>query len=220
MASALKKPDPDLFAYFGFGSLVNRKTLSPDIVDAIPVALKGWRRHWQARSDEPMQTTAVKSIALLSIHRDEKCEIDGLLIIDRLKNLPALDKREIQYQKQNLFHDDLSGSTADLTKYTHLPVHTYVSTAGHGQNQNITLLRSYLDVVMQGFMREYGEAGVRHFVETTSGFNLQIHEDRKRPVYPRHQGVSATNAKLFDKILRVHTGAKSEGVYNRTFNGF
>lgn len=220
MASALKKSDPDLFAYFGFGSLVNRKTLSPDIVDAIPVALKGWRRHWQARPDEPMQTTAVKSIALLSIHRDEKCEIDGLLIIDRLKNLPALDKRESHYHKQILTNEDFSRGNLGLNKYAHLRVHTYVSTARYSETQNVTLLRSYLDVVMQGFLGEYGEAGVRHFVETTSGFNLQIHEDRERPVYPRHQGVSAANAKLFDKILRDHTGAKSEGVYNRTFNGF
>ncbi len=60
----------ELIAYFGYGSLVNRKTLPDNIIDAFPVTLKGWRRHWQRRPKEKIGFGDNYSIALLSIHSD------------------------------------------------------------------------------------------------------------------------------------------------------
>ena len=90
------------FAYFGFGSLVNRKTLPDDIVEVIPARLKGWRRHWQPRPVEAKTAEHLRSIALLSIHRDPSIDITGVIVIDKTSNLTALDQRERNYQKVNL----------------------------------------------------------------------------------------------------------------------
>ncbi|KGF67599.1 hypothetical protein LL06_21370, partial [Hoeflea sp. BAL378] len=40
-----------LVGYFGYGSLVNRRTLHPGVVAAWPARLSGWRRTWRARPD-------------------------------------------------------------------------------------------------------------------------------------------------------------------------
>ena len=63
-----------LVGYFGFGSLVNKHTLRTSYVEIVPATLKGWRRHWQARTD-----TLEQDVALLSIHRDVSCNIKGIL---------------------------------------------------------------------------------------------------------------------------------------------
>ena len=97
------KPGPmDLVGYFGFGSLVNQDTLRTSYVDIVPAKLKGWRRHWQARTG-PLS----KEVAMLSVHEDEQCDILGALVIDRSENLPSVDEREAGYTRRRLRPEDL-----------------------------------------------------------------------------------------------------------------
>jgi hypothetical protein len=189
------------FAYFGFGSLVNRKTLSNDIVDIIPAKLKGWRRHWQPRPDEAMASQIMRSIALLSIHQDPSSDITGLIIIDKISNLNALDQRERGYQKIDLNESNFMFENNNITDFADTSIHVYKSPPVETARGPLSLLRSYLDVVMQGYLREFGEDGIAGFIDSTKGFELQILEDRQKPIYSRHQPVSDDETAIFERFL-------------------
>ncbi|WP_113155387.1 gamma-glutamylcyclotransferase family protein [Nitratireductor sp. OM-1] len=179
-----------LVAYFGYGSLVNRDTHRTEIVDALPARLKGWRRHWVRRDEESCR-------ALLSVRRDPASVIDGLLVIDRAENLPAVDLREERYQRVSLAPADLELS-ADLP--ADCPLRVYEANLVHAPVR-LEIIQSYLDAVLQGFLREYGRSGVERFVSETEGFDAEILADRKTPTYPRAVVLSDEEKSLFDAIL-------------------
>lgn len=195
--------DSELFAYFGYGSLVNRRTLNPDIVGAFPATLKGWRRHWQSRDCD-----GETGIALLSIHQAPDCEIDGLVIVDRMKNLPALDVREARYDRVGLTLDDFASldspafGAADLESAKDFPLHVYVGRSGPREANPPKLLQSYLDVVLSGFLQEFGEAGLARFLTSTIGFEREIIADRHQPVYARYHEPELEWQERFDRLLR------------------
>jgi hypothetical protein len=64
------------------------------------------------------------------------------------------------------------------------------------------ILLSYLDTVVQGYLREFGEAGAARFFETTTGWEAGIHDDRTDPVYPRAQDTTDRERALVDAALR------------------
>ncbi len=197
-------PQEEIFAYFGFGSLVNRKTLPSDIVTAIPATLNGWKRHWQYRPSQIFQSEQLQDIALLSVHRDQNTSIEGLLVIDRLSNLASLDKRERGYDRVQLNDTELDIKNSDINNYFNNSVYVYVARSvdySVADKKPLRLLRSYLDVVMQGFHSEFEMSGVERFIETTKGFPMPILEDRDAPHYPRHQQLSNLEQKQFDVFL-------------------
>ena len=198
-------PEEETFAYFGFGSLVNRKTLPDDIVTAIPATLNGWRRHWQYRPSQIFQSEQLQDIALLSVHRDQNTSIEGLLVIDRLSNLPSLDRRENGYNRVQLKNVELDIKNREIEKYINNSVYIYVARPadyGDADKKPLRLLRSYLDVVMQGFHCEFEMSGVERFIDTTKGFPMSILEDRDAPHYPRHQQLSDHENEQFDIFLK------------------
>ncbi|GHC75914.1 gamma-glutamylcyclotransferase family protein [Limoniibacter endophyticus] len=184
-----------LIAYFGYGSLVNAATHRTDIVAMHPARLKGWRRVWRHRPDLPDFEAA-----LLSVRRDENAMIDGLLVVDHARNLPALDEREKGYHRHLVSYEDfeiLSGATIDY------PIYVYeVMTDLPRSPLESAITQSYLDAVMQGFFTIHGEEGVRRFVETTDGFDeMPLHLDRAAPRYPRSVTLSDHEALFFDTML-------------------
>ena len=184
----------DLVGYFGFGSLVNRDTLRTNYVDTIPAALKGWRRHWQARTQ-----TLADDIALLSVHVDPGSVIKGLIVIDHAENLAAVDEREAGYTRVQLTLQDLE--LFDIQARIPERLYVYVADEGSGRDEG-RLLQSYLDAVMQGFYRLYGEEGVAHFVDTTANFDRHIIADRHDPQYPRSVILSQHETMIIDQELR------------------
>ena len=64
------------------------------------------------------------------------------------------------------------------------------------------ILRSYLDVVMQGFLHVFGSDGAAQFVRTTDGWDIPIRDDRAAPIYPRAQVLTAEETALVDALLR------------------
>jgi cation transport regulator ChaC len=188
-----------LIAYFGFGSLVNRATHRTQIVDAFPARLIGWRRHWRPRPDMPGFPAA-----LLTIRPEAGAGCDGLIVIDRLGNLAAVDAREARYERVELsrlafdLKADLCG-VSSLFAYVaqeHLPEH----------REPPAILRSYLDAVMQGFAAEHGDAGLVRFVAETDGFNLPVREDRDAPIYPRAVVVTPAERQRFDELVPPRRG--------------
>ena len=60
---------------------------------------------------------------------------------------------------------------------------------------------SYLDVVLQGFFQIYGETGLKHFFETTDGWDRPIQNDRATPIYPRSRELAPIEKELVDDMI-------------------
>ncbi|WP_265518752.1 gamma-glutamylcyclotransferase family protein [Nitratireductor luteus] len=180
--------------YFGYGSLVNADTHRTRIVASVPARLKGWRRHWIPHHEADM-----RSAVLLSVKRDEAHVCDGLLVLDRLENLPQVDEREIGYLRRQVQRQELELEAelpfdCPLYVYEALPPATKRDAEGH-------ILQSYLDAVLQGFLRVHGEEGMRRFVSDTHGFDTPVLADRDAPLYPRPVRLSEAERELIDSVL-------------------
>ena len=65
-----------------------------------------------------------------------------------------------------------------------------------------SLLLSYIDVVVQGYLREFGPGGVARFFATTDGWDAPVIDDRATPQYPRHCRLTPEETALVDDHLR------------------
>lgn len=172
--------------FFGYGSLVNRRT--HDHAPAHPASLTGWRRAWRATDARPA--------AFLTVVPDNTARIDGLIAAVGPDGWEALDRREAAYQRHPATHQVRHAAPAqDVVVYAIAPDRMVPLTGDH------PILLSYLDVVVQGFVSEYGEAGAEHFFTTTEGWEADVLNDRATPVYPRAQTLSETEHALVDAWL-------------------
>ncbi|MEL6889567.1 MAG: gamma-glutamylcyclotransferase family protein, partial [Pseudomonadota bacterium] len=138
-------------SFFGYGSLVNRAT--HDYPAARPAQLHGWRRTW-VRTD-------LRDVVFLSVRPDPDTSIDGLVAQVPGADWAALDLRETGYDRVPA-DGQLSVETGPVAVYQ-------VPEARQCQDGSHAILLSYLDVVIQGFLREFGPAGVEAFFATTDG---------------------------------------------------
>ncbi len=172
--------------FFGYGSLVNRATHS--YPDAQPAQLKGWRRAW-------VRSTAFDRV-FLSVVPDKATTISGLIAAVPNNDWAALDAREAGYARLN------SGDAVLHPLASAPPIaHYAVPTEEQGATTRNTIILSYIDVVVQGFLNEFGEEGVAHFFNTTDNWDTPIVNDRAAPQYPRHQTLSASETALVDHHL-------------------
>lgn len=172
-------------AFFGYGSLVNLATHTYD--DPRPAKLHGWRRVWRR--------THLRQAAYLSVVPCDKTTLQGVIARVPGADWAALDQREAAYSRHDVSgkirHD---GPKAPTAVYQVRPEHI-------AQTDDHPILLSYVDVVVQGYLRVYGRAGVTHFFETTDGWDTSIRNDRADPVYPRHQTLSGEERALVDAHL-------------------
>lgn len=190
-----------LVAYFGYGSLVCRLTHRTEIVAAFPARLRGWRRHWRPRPDMPGFPAA-----LLTVRPQSDAGCDGLVVIDRAENLAAVDAREARYQRVEIERSSID-CPADLDS---IPIYLYVAEADIPEHPEPPLiLQSYLDAVMHGFHAEHGDDGLRRFLDETDGFEIGVHGDRDRPLYPRALERDDARASAFDRLLASYLVAPS-----------
>lgn len=175
-------------AFFGYGSLVN--TATHDYPDAQRRTLPGWRRVWQ-------QTT-LREVAFLSVVPCAESEIDGLIARVPGADWGALDQREAAYRR------------IDVTRAGDPPTAIYqVDPAHHAAHAGV-ILRSYLDVVVQGYLHQFGPDGVARFFASTDGWHLPVDDDTTAPRYPRAQVLSAAERDLVDQ----HLAAQVQGAKN------
>lgn len=157
-------------AFFGYGSLVNRAT--HDFAPAMPARLRGWRRVWRH--------TVLRPYAYLSVEPAND-EIDGLVAAVPGADWTALDLREAAYGRSVLEPAYLSHG-ADWAQ----SVEIYAVAAGHADpDAHHPILLSYLDVVVQGFLREFGDEGAFRFFASTHGWEAGVFDDRTAPIYSR-----------------------------------
>ena len=175
--------------FFGYGSLVNRAT--HDFPGAERARLRGWRRHWRH--------TSKSNIAFLTVVPDETCEIEGLIARVPNADWAALDLREYAYDRlpaTEAVSHPVEGSLD-------IAVYVVPEDPSHDPARLFPVLLSYIDVVVQGFLREFGEAGAQRFFDTTSGWDTPIIHDRAAPRYPRHQQLSTDETALLDHHLEA-----------------
>lgn len=173
--------------FFGYGSLVNRRT--HDYADPQPARLTGWKRLWRH--------TDLRPVAYLTVVPDEGCEIDGLMAAVPAEGWAALDQRERAYDRVPAGHQVRHG----LQRAPEVVVYS-IPEGKHGvPDHTCPVLLSYIDVVVQGYFREFGELGARAFFTTTGGWDVPVFDDRSSPIYPRHQALSTTEQGVVDEML-------------------
>lgn len=178
--------------FFGYGSLVNRETHSYGEIGA--AKLVGWRRVWRQIEHAPRPILTVEPCAGI--------EIEGLIAHVPDGDWQALDAREHEYDRITVNENIQHGATRKLSVSTYtIPAEKFPQ----GRTARPIYL-SYLDVVVQGYLREFGETGVRQFFDTTTGWDVPIRDDRADPIYPRHQVLSADEMALVnDELTRVRS---------------
>ncbi|GGX42525.1 gamma-glutamylcyclotransferase [Tateyamaria omphalii] len=171
--------------FFGYGSLVNRAT--HDYPQAQHATLNGWRRVWVR--------TALRDVVFLSVRPAEGHSINGLIASVPGADWAALDLRESGYDRVDATHSvQHHAGASDIAVYQ-VPADSQREDGEHH------ILLSYLDVVVQGFHREFGEAGAEHFFATTDGWNTPVYDDRATPLYPRAQQLTKAERALTDRLL-------------------
>lgn len=182
------KPPPH---FFGYGSLVN--TATHDYLDPQPARLSGWQRSWCH--------TALRDVAFLTVVPAPDAQIDGLIAAVPGADWQALDQREFAYARlpaKDTIRHNLASESEMQPEISFYAVPQDAQTAG---SQRHPILLSYLDVVVQGYLQVFGEAGVSDFFATTAGWEAPILNDRSAPLYPRHQSLTPVESQLVDHHL-------------------
>jgi hypothetical protein len=188
--------------FFGYGSLVNRNTHA--YPDAQPAQLRGWRRLWVR--------TSRREVVFLSVRPEPASTIDGLIAAVPGADWAALDAREAGYERHGS-----GGAVVHALSPAPDIAHYAIPEASQRRSGDHVILLSYLDVVVQGFLREYGTSGVDEFFATTDGWDTPVQDDRADPLYPRAQVLTPQETALVDDHLhrlsaRVLRGAETREV--------
>jgi len=173
--------------FFGYGSLVNRATHAYS--KASHARLRGWRRVWRS--------TPKRRLAYLAAEPVAEGHIDGLIAHVPHGDWAALDQREEAYERR-IVTDAVGHSQTGAPE-----IHVYWIPASASAEPSALLPLSYLDVVVQGYLHEYGEAGAADFFSSTAGWDLTVIDDRAAPLYPRAQVLAAAETALVDHWMQT-----------------
>ncbi len=177
---------------FGYGSLVNRAT--HDMAAVEPARLAGWRRIWMHLPG--------RAVAILSV-LPAADTIDGLLCSVPGGDWTSLDRREALYRRHPVMAR--GGGTGPIAAQIYA-----VPDPGRQAGPHPILL-SYLDVVVQGLLREFGQDGVARFFATTEGWAAGVLDDRAAPRYPRARALTHAERALVDTGLAAVGAAPAGG---------
>ncbi len=175
--------------FFGYGSLVNRATHTYPQVERARV--RGWARQWKR--------TRLRPVAFLTAVEADGEDIDGLIAAVPGADWAALDEREWAYRRNpvaEIFHDP-----ADRPPLSDIQIYRTVIEEDDSPDARHPVLLSYIDVVVQGYLREFGPAGAERFFATTHGWDTVVLDDRAAPIYPRHQSLTEDEMRVVDRHL-------------------
>lgn len=173
--------------FFGYGSLVNLRT--HDYPQAQPARVLGWRRVWRH--------TPHRAVAYLTVEPAPDVTISGMVALVPDGDWAALDRREAAYARQPLGAAlrDAPPDVPDAAIYVIPDGQHAAPTAAN------PILLSYLDVVAQGYLHQFGTEGLAEFFATTAGWQAPVLDDRATPRYPRHQGLTGAERQIVDDYL-------------------
>ncbi len=145
--------------------------------------------------------TSLRDVAFLTVIPDASAEIEGLIAQVPDNDWAALDLREHAYSRAAIARETL---TIDSPRDVAVQIYQTRTDQDAAPSTRHPILRSYLDVVVQGYLRVFGENGAARFFETTDGWDAPILDDRAAPQYPRHQRLTAQETALVDRLLAAH----------------
>ncbi|MGX1097737.1 gamma-glutamylcyclotransferase family protein [Amorphus sp. MBR-141] len=185
-----------VFHYFGYGSLVNAAT-RPQSHVVIPARLFGYRRAWRVSTRRSLLAGAC-SLTIRPAGPDSV--VHGVLASENRVSLPTLDRRERHYDRLTVAAD---GVAPDAPHDHPGAVYVYRVKRAHDRfgSRRFPVLLSYVDCVLQGYLKVFGEAGVADFMATTDGWHVPVLDDRAAPLYPRAQTLSPAEQVLVDDAL-------------------
>jgi len=160
-----------------------------DFPDPRRASIRGWRRAWRH--------TDLRPVAFLTAIPDPECQIDGMIAHVPNDDWAALDEREWAYDRLPA----TDAVTHPLTRPLDIAIYAVPESRHSQPSRHYPILLSYLDVVVQGYLHEFGEQGVARFFATTDGWDIPILDDRTRPRYPRHQALKARETAFVDDRL-------------------
>ncbi len=173
--------------FFGYGSLVNRRTHS--YPDALKARVAGWRRAWRK--------SPLRQRPFLTVVPDPGSEVLGLVAKVPNADWRTLDAREHAYERR-----DVTGAvTHHAGREIEVALYALAQGAHEDPGEEHPLVLSYIDAVVQGYLAEYGIDGVGHFFATTSGWHVPVLDDRAHPVYARAQALSVAERDVVDEGL-------------------
>lgn len=175
--------------FFGYGSLVNRATHT--YPNATRAKASGWRRMWRHTGKRP--------VAFLTVVPDTSGTIEGLIAAVPDADWAALDEREWAY-------DRIGASKAVTHTLDHQPdvaIYAVLNDLHHTPSRKHPILLSYIDVVVQGYLTEFGKDGAERFFQSTDGWDAPIIDDRVAPMYPRHQTLTSGQRGFVDDQLEM-----------------
>lgn len=184
--AGITRPMSDPF-FFGYGSLVNRATHA--YAQAAPAVANGWRRAWVHTDTRPQ--------AYLTAVRATGQRITGLIAAVPNGDWAELDMRESGYDRIAQT-DNISHTQPDVAG---IAIYAVPPQASSGVAARHPILLSYLDVVLQGYLREFGPEGAQDFIDTTDGWETPVLDDRAAPRYPRHQTLAPAEIVFVDAAL-------------------
>ena len=173
--------------FFGYGSLVNRRT--HDYAEVYPARLAGWRRVWRH--------THLRPLAFLSVEPAPQAEIEGLIAAVPRAEWAPLDTREAAYERRAL----AGGLAHTATRAVSAAVYVLPERSLADPGVRHPILLSYLDVVVQGYLQQFGEPGGARFFATTEGWDAPVIDDRRAPRYARTQAIGARERDVVDAAL-------------------
>jgi Gamma-glutamyl cyclotransferase, AIG2-like len=179
--------------FFGYGSLVNRRT--HDYTQATPARVTGWRRAWRK--------SPLRQRCFLTVVPASGAEIDGLVAAVPGADWAVLDAREHAYAR----HDVSGRVTHAAGREIDVAIYAIPEGAHHDPGPEHPVLLSYIDVVVQGFLTEFGRGGVRRFFDTTDGWHVPVIDDRAQPIYARAQALEDDERAVVDREL-ARVGAR------------
>lgn len=190
----MSSDDTSQFAFFGYGSLVNELTWSRSY-NAQPGEIYGWDREWKHCVDTPFGRVCALTVApkLGSV-------VQGVFITCPDTELAVLDQREIGYRRERLregqFRSKALPNVHDVFVYRSLP-EVY-----RDGNLRYPIWLSYVESVLYGYLRVFGEEGVDRFIKSTTGWTAPIIDDRSNPLYPRAVRLSSDARELIERKIQ------------------
>ncbi len=173
--------------FFGYGSLVNRRT--HDFADLRKARVTGWRRAWRR--------SPLRQRCFLTVLPDPGSEVLGLVAAVPGADWAALDDREHAYMR----HDVSASVRHEVGREIEVALYAIPDGAHFDPGDDHPVVLSYVDTVVQGFLAEFGIDGVGHFFATTSGWHVPVLDDRTHPVYARAQVLTDLERDVVDEGL-------------------
>ena len=124
--------------------------------------------------------------------------IDG--VIAKAPSWDELDAREIGYDRHRLM-DPLRDHASDEVIDKDVNVYRSKPECLGLPCPGFPIWRSYVDAVLQGYLRQFGDGGLQRFMATTDGWSRHLVDDREAPRYPRAVQLDPREVELFDELI-------------------